>query len=187
MIWNRHTAFKDLHSGTLSPSKYHWVNYDDDKFDRIFVMQEAARRGTEIHEVAKDLIRLGIFLKDNGTTLSMYVNDAIRFRMKPEMTLMYSTNAFGTCDAISFRKKLLRIHDLKTGQTMTSFKQLEVYAALFCLEYMEVPFDIKMELRIYQNDAVKDHFPDPIDIKHIMEKIKYFDKRIDLLREEADQ
>lgn len=186
MIWNRHTAFKGLHSGTLSPSKYHWINYDDDKFDRVFVMQEAARLGVEIHDLAKDMIRLKVKVKDDGTTLSMYVNHAIGYRMRPEMTLMYSINAFGTTDAISFRKKLLRIHDLKTGKALTSFKQLEIYDALFCLEYGENPFNIKHELRIYQNDDFKIHVPDPDDIMHIMQRIKYLDKRIDQLREEDE-
>lgn len=186
MIWQKHSAFEGQHAQTLSPSKYHWVNYDDDKFDRMFMMQMAAKRGDELHAFAAEAIRLGQQLRNNGTTLSLYVNHAINYRMRPEQPLVYSRNSFGTTDAISFRKQLLRIHDLKTGQAMTSFKQLEVYAALFCLEYFEDPFKIKMELRIYQNDDYRVHIPDPDDIKHIMEKIKYLDKRADMLREEAE-
>lgn len=171
----------------LSPSKYHWINYDDDKFDRVFVMQEAARRGSELHDFAAEAIRLRIPLKGE-TTLALYVNHAIGYRMKPEMTLMYSVNAYGTTDAIGFntKKKLLRVHDLKNGQALTSFKQLEVYDALFCLEYLENPFNIKHELRIYQNDEFRTHIPDPDDIMHIMQRIKYLDKRIDDLREETE-
>jgi hypothetical protein len=187
VIWNRHSAFEGLHATHLSASKYHWVNYDDDKFDRVFVMQEAAKRGSELHALAATLIKMGVPLRQNGTTLSMYVNDAIGYRMKPELMLMYSVNAFGTPDAICFRKNLLRIHDLKNGQALTSFKQLECYGALFCLEYLENPFKIKMEFRIYQNDEVRVHIPDPDDIMHIMQKYKYFDKRIDELRKEAEQ
>ena len=186
MIWNRHSAFEGLHATHLSASKYHWINYDDEKFDRIFVMQEAAKRGSELNAFAANAIRLGIKLRGTGVTLSDYVNDAIGFRMQPELTLMYSVNAFGTADTISFRRNLLRIHDLKTGQAATSFKQLEVYTALFCLEYLESPFKIKIELRIYQNDEIRIHIPDPDDIMHIMQKIKYFDKRIDDLRKEDD-
>jgi hypothetical protein len=184
--WSSHSAFQGQHALLLSASKPHWTNYEDDKFDRIFLMQMQAQRGTELHELAAKLIRLGIPLRQNGTTLSLYVNDCIGYRMRPEQMLVYSKNAFGTADAISFRKNVLRISDLKTGVSMTSFKQLMVYAAFFCLEYLEDPFKIKTELRIYQNDDVRMEIADPDDIKHIMEKIKYFDKRIDLLREEED-
>lgn len=186
MHWSRHTNFQGRHSQSLSPSKYHWLNYDDDKFDRIFAMQQAAARGSRIHALAAELIELKVGLPRNGTTLSSYVNDGIGFRMKPEQPLVFSPHAFGSVDTICFRKAKLRIHDLKTGLAMTSFKQLEIYDALFCLEYMEDPFKIEHELRIYQNDEVRKHFPDPDDIKHHMERIKYLDKRIDLLEEEED-
>lgn len=186
MIWNKHSAFAGQHATHMSASKYHWLGYDDDKFDRVFHMQMEARRGTELHAFAAEAIRLRVPLKDNGTTLSLYVNHGIGFRMKPEQVVMYTANAFGTPDAICFRKNLLRIHDLKTGMAMTSFKQLEIYDALFCLEYLENPFKIKHELRIYQYDDYRVHKPDPDDIKHIMEKIKYYDKRVDELRQEDD-
>ena len=194
MRWARHSAYQGQHSSHLSPSKYHWLNYDDDKFDRIFAMQRAAARGTELHELAAHLIKLGIPLRQNGTTLSLYVNDAIGYRMRPEQLLVYSPNAFGQCDAISFRpekrskgKPVLRVHDLKTGSSLTSFKQLECYCALFCLEYLENPFDIMMEARIYQNDDFKIHLPDPDDIMHIMQRYKYLDKRVDRLINEEDE
>ena len=41
------------------------------------------------------------------------------------------------------------------------------------------PSDIKMELRIYQNDGVICHEPDPNDIVAIMEKIVHFDKLLE--------
>ncbi len=75
--------------------------------------------------------------------------------MVTEQTLYFSENCFGTADTISFRRNKLRIHDLKTGITATSEKQLEVYAALFCLEYGASPFDIEIELRIYQRDEIR--------------------------------
>lgn len=186
MLWANHSAFRGQHALMLSASKYHWINYDDDKFDRIFVMQLAAQRGTELHEFAAEAIRLGIKLRGDGTTLSLYVNDAIGFQMRPEQTLVYSDNAFGTPDAIAFRKKVLRIHDLKTGLMATSFTQLKCYAALFCLEYLEKPFDIKIILRIYQNDDFREEIADPHEIMNIMQKYKYFDKRIAELRKEAE-
>lgn len=74
--------------------------------------------------------------------------------MTPEQVLYYSENCFGTADAISFRNNFLRIHDLKTGVVPAHMEQLEIYAALFCLEYRVKPMDISMELRIYQNDDV---------------------------------
>ncbi len=191
MRWFKHTNFEGMHSQHLSASKYHWLNYDDDKFDRMYATRKAAAIGTKKHELAAMCIDLGQPLRNDGTTLSLYVNHAIGFRMKAELPLVYSVNAFGTPDAICFRehkkKMMLRIHDLKTGLELTSWKQLECYAALFCLEYGENPFDINIELRIYQNDEFRVHIPDPGDIKAIMEKYKYFDKRVDTLREEDDQ
>lgn len=105
--------------------------------------------------------------------------------MRSEQVLYYSENAFGTADTISFRRNLLRIHDLKTGVTPASMKQLEVYASLFCLEYGYKPADIDIELRIYQNDEVLIHNPELDSIVHIMDKIITFDKRIDMLKMEA--
>lgn len=105
--------------------------------------------------------------------------------MTPEQILFYSANAFGTADAVAFRRNKLRIFDLKTGITPCSVHQLEVYAALFCLEYRFKPADIEIELRIYQNDACEIFEADPDVITHIMDKIVSFDKRINNLREEA--
>lgn len=170
----------------LSASKSSWINYTEDKLDRVFLSNMAAQRGTDLHALAHGLIRLGVRLPDTPTTMNLYVNDAIGFRMTPEMTLYYSPNCFGTPDAISFRQKQLRIHDLKTGTFHTSERQLEVYAALFCLEYAFRPFDITTELRIYQNDETRIYEADPVTISLIIEKIIAFDKRITQLREESE-
>lgn len=191
MRWFNHTNFEGMHSKHLSASNYHWLNYDDDKFERVYTMRRAAELGTRKHAFAAEAIRLRQPLRNDGTTLSLYVNHAIGFRMTAEQPLVHSANAFGTPDAICFRehkrKMLLRIHDLKTGQELTSFKQLECYAALFCLEYNEDPFKIGIELRIYQNDDWRVLVPDPGDIKAIMEKYKYRDKHVDRLRREDDE
>ena len=61
-------------------------------------------------------------------TLNMHVNDAIGFKMDPEVVLYYSENCFGTADAISFKDNLLRIHDLKTGFSETNILQLKIYS-----------------------------------------------------------
>lgn len=112
----------------------------------------------------------------------MYVNDAIGYRMTSEQILYYSDNCFGTADSIVFRKNMLRIHDLKTGLHTATMSQLEIYTALFCLEYEYKPFKIKTELRLYQNNTIRIYEPDADDIMHIMEKIVLFDRRIRDLR-----
>lgn len=185
MTFNKHSYLEGKHA-FLSPSKYHWVNYDDDKLDKAFMTAMSAQRGSELHALAHDLIRLGVHLPDAERTLNLYVNDAIDYRMSPEQPLFYSENCFGTADAISFRQNQLRIHDLKNGITKTSEHQLEVYAALFCLEYSYMPFEVDIELRIYQNDEVRVYEADPDDIFHIMDKIKSFDKRIKQMKEELE-
>jgi hypothetical protein len=59
-----------------------------------------------------------------------------------------------------------------------SVHQLEVYAALFCLEYDKDPFEIKIELRIYQGNEVIVYDAEPEDIVFIMQRIQEFDKLI---------
>jgi hypothetical protein len=184
MDFNRHTKLTGMHS-FLSPSNYHWINYDEDKLDRVFLASQAARRGTELHALAHELIRLRVKLPEDNKTLSMYVNDAIGYRMTPEQILFYSENCYGTADCISYTREKLRVHDLKTGVTDASVHQLEVYVALFCLEYGIKPSEIECELRLYQNNEVRVYVPQPMDIVLIMDKIMTFDKRIKYLRAEA--
>jgi hypothetical protein len=168
----------------LSPSNYHWINDSDEKLDYRFETAQAARRGVEMHELAQRLIRLGVKLPETSLTINQYVNDAIGFRMTPEQILFYSVNCFGTADAISFRKDKLRVHDLKTGNSKTSERQLYVYAALFCLEYGFKPVEIETELRIYQNNEVYVYDADPVFTAFVMDRIVTFDKRIEAMRQE---
>ena len=184
MLFNTHSNLKGTHA-FLSASNYHWINYDDDKLDRVFLASLAAKRGTELHAFAHEAIRLGIKLPTSKTTLNMYVNDGIGYRMTPEQILYYSPNCYGTADTISFRANRLRIHDLKTGVVDGSVHQLEVYAALFCLEYRMLPTQIKIELRVYQTDEVRVYDADPDVIVHIMDKITTCDKRINAIRLEV--
>ena len=65
-------------------------------------------------------------------------------------------------------------------------EQLEIYAALFCLEYNKKPSDIDMELRIYQNNEILVHNPTVEDILPIMDKIITFDKLIDRMKIEGE-
>ncbi|MCX7817559.1 MAG: hypothetical protein N2317_08660 [Syntrophales bacterium] len=181
MNFNKHFDVEGQHA-FLSASKYHWVNYDEEKLAVAFTKFQATQLGTRLHEFACECIRLGVKLPKTKKTLNMYVNDAIGFKMEPEQTLYYSENCFGTTDAIAFRQNFLRIHDLKTGATPSSIRQLEIYTALFCLEYNFSPKSIGMELRLYQSDEVIVHEPVPEDILYIMDKIVIFDKQIDKMK-----
>lgn len=184
MIFNAHSNLIGQHA-FLSASKYHWVNYSEEKIDYAFTAAMAARRGTELHAFAHEAIRLGIKLPNTKKTLPMYVNDGIGFKLSPETILYYSDNCFGTADTIGFSRGKLRISDLKTGLVQTSERQLEVYAAMFCLEYHHRPHEISIELRIYQNDECRLYDADPDVIAHIMDRIIVFDKRINAIRMEA--
>ena len=170
----------------LGASKYSWLNYEDEKLVQTYLNSLAVQKGTELHDLACRMIKLGVTLPKNKTTLNQYVNDAIAYRLTPEQPLYFSRNCFGTADAISFddRKRFLRIHDLKTGVTPAHMEQLEIYAALFCLEYHKQPTDLGMELRIYQNNEVLIHSPQGENIESIMKLIIRFDGQIEKLRTE---
>lgn len=179
--FNKHPHFEGMHA-FLGASKYHWIRYSEDKIIESYKNNLAAQRGTELHEFAAQCIRLGQKLPKSNKTLNMFVNDAIGYRMTPEQVLFYSENCFGTADAISFRNKQLRIHDLKTGLIPGHMEQLEIYAALFCLEYRFKPSEIEMELRIYQSGEILYHNPTAEDILPIMDKIITFDKLINKIK-----
>lgn len=183
MIFNEHLRFEGQHA-FLGASKYHWVNYDESKIADSYLKFLAIQKGTELHEFAYQCIRLGQKLPKSQKTLNMYVNDAIGFKMRPEQILFYSENCFGTADAISFRNNLLRIHDYKSGATPAHIEQLEIYTALFCLEYKIKPSEIDIELRIYQNDEILYHNPTVEEIVPIMDKIVTFDKIISKIKSE---
>lgn len=182
MNWNRHSELEGSHA-FLSASKYHWINYDADKLADSYNSFMATQKGTEFHEFASRCIALGQKLPGQKKTLNMFVNDAIGYKMQSEQILYYSENCYGTADAISFRKNMLRIHDLKTGKVPAHMEQLMVYAALFCLEYRMKPGDIQIELRLYQNDEIIYHQPAGDEIAPIIDKIITFDKIINRMKE----
>lgn len=181
MNFNRHFDLIGKHA-FLGASKYHWINYDEDKLESAYLNFLSIQRGTELHDIAHRLIEMGIKLPKSKKTLNMFVNDAIGYRMTSEQPLYFSDNCFGTADAISFKDRLLRIHDLKTGSTPASMNQLYIYEALFCLEYGFDPLKIDTELRIYQSDEVLVDSPDPNYILQIMDKIIEFDKKLEILK-----
>lgn len=189
MRWNKHSELEGKHA-FLSPSQYHWINYDDEKLIFMFKNMLATERGTALHDLAAKCIKLNQDLPKKQKTLNMYVNDALGFKMQPEQPLKYSDNFFGTADAISFRKErsktipTLRIHDLKTGTVKAHMEQLMLYAALFCLEYKVNPKDIEIELRIYQNNDIQICNPPVEAIIELMATARRFDTLINKILEE---
>lgn len=184
MFFNKHTNLEGLHA-PFGASKSSWLRYSDDKIVEVYNNLQAAEMGTRLHEWAKQTIDLGIKQSRSKKTIYSYVNDAIGFNMSTEVILFYSENFFGTADAISFRNNFLRIHDLKTGRRPVHMEQLEIYAALFCLEYKIKPGDIRMELRIYQNDEILVHEPTAEDILPIMDKIVHVNKMLEKIERGA--
>lgn len=175
MRFNQHTNLAGLHA-PFSPSNPSWLRYPDEKTLEVYHNLKAKEMGTRLHDWAQNTINLGLKQPRSKKTIYAYVNDAIGYRMDTEVTLYYSDRCFGTADAICFRNNLLRIHDLKTGKIPAKMEQLEIYAALFCLEYKVKPGEIDMELRIYQNDDILVHNPTAEDIVPIMDKIIHNDK-----------
>lgn len=165
MNFHRHSELREQHA-FMSPSQPYWLKDDKEKFRHRWEMKDAQQRGTEIHDLASRIIdmnrKYGVPKGVKGNdTFAIYVNDCIKYKMQTEVALVYSENCFGHADAIKFdeRKKRLTIFDLKTGVTPAKIEQLEVYAALFFLEYATdlryllkiEPNEVSIELRIYQN------------------------------------
>lgn len=182
MIWNDHS--RDVPEGAhafLSPSKSSWIRYSDEQLRERWGSHNAAINGTELHELAAQLIRKKIKLKGTHQTFNMYVNDAIGFHLTPEVPLYFSPICFGTADAIGYneKKRFLRIHDLKTGKTTPHMEQLFIYSALFCLEYEVDPFKMDgVETRLYWMDDILIDNPPAEEIKSIMDTIVDFNKQI---------
>jgi hypothetical protein len=123
---------------------------------------------------------LGMIPKDVFDAVRAYINDGTSFKMTAEQPIQYSDRIYGTADTLSFRNNFLRIHDLKSGEHPAKMDQLETYAALFCLEYGNKfnfkPGDIKIELRIYQWDAITIKNPTAEEIVPIMDRIIHTEK-----------
>ncbi len=206
MNFTKHYSLEGKHA-VLGASRYNWIgDTEQDVLERVG-RGYLTELGTQIHDIARRRIKYGFKLKkhdrdsvivdllDSGIprltfdyidfdfmyqNLMNYVNDAIGFRMVPEVVLAYSDICFGTADAVRFDEKdnLLRIHDLKTGSSTAHMEQLLIYAALFCLEYRKKPGEIKSELRIYQSNEITRYEASADDILPIMDKIVSFDKII---------
>ena len=189
MNFNSHFDLAGKHA-FLGASQHSWVNYTPEKLKDRWYNEKAKIEGTELHDIARRCIEHKIKLQATHKTLNMYVNDAIGFGMIPEQILYYSEFAFGTADTIKYfeKQRFLRVHDLKTGSSPVSMKQLEIYNALFFLEYGDrlgiTPMDVGIENRIYQNNDIQISNPDPVCIREIMDKIVQFDL---ILREERSK
>ena len=175
MNFVKHSNLEGLHA-PFSASQSSWLRYDEAKAIEVFKNKQAAEIGTRLHAWAKETIDLGIKQPRSNKTLYAYVNDAIGYKMSTEVVLYYSDRFFGTADAISFKNNFLRIHDLKTGTSPVHIEQPLVYAALFCLEYKIKPSDIKIELRIYQNDEIQIYEPEEGEVEEVMNKIVHLDE-----------
>lgn len=176
MRLNPHPELKTDQHAFLSPSQYHRFHYTDEKLISAYENANATELGTKLHALAAGLIEQKIEQKKTKQAFNAYVNDAIKYEMSVEQPLKYSENCFGWADSIKFDGSLLRIHDLKTGVTPASIEQLELYAAIFCLEYRVNPMDIKIELRLYQGTEVTMSNPDGMYILEKMDWIVHADE-----------
>lgn len=210
MKWNEHRNLEGCHA-FLSPSKYTWIAKTNEEIVQSYMNSYSQAIGTLMHAYAADYIRFREKLKKSDarsakidlmrrgipefaidvrsffSTVMSYVNDAIDYLMDPEIPLYYSDLCFGTADSIQFTHgsggSLLRIHDLKTGQTIAKMDQLKSYAALFFLEYGYKPELVHTELRIYQSDDILVLEPEPEEIKEVMNAIVEKDRVLQKLKE----
>lgn len=205
MIWKDYSHLKNTHA-FCGASKYAWRNYTIEKLIQAKESSYAATIGTKLHEYAaknikkrfkaikgdkRDVYRYLVVENDippNAVdidrlfpNLMTYINDAIGFRLDPEVILYYSPDFYGTADGISWSESdsILRISDLKTGTTPASFVQLENYATFFCLDYKIKPSKIKkIEFRIYQNNEVLYAEPSSEILFPIIDQVVEFNKAL---------
>lgn len=213
MNFRRHSELEGKHA-ILSASSWRWVNDDIESLTKRICSQYLPTIGTILHDIArkhiKHRIKLNKYDKKNVMlelveqgvpamvidtinfdsmyeNLMQYVNDAVAFKMTPEVVLRFSNNFFGTADAIKYDEetKFLRIHDYKSGTTPAHMEQLIIYVALFCLEYAIKPTSLSgCELRIYQAPEPVVYEPAPEEISQVIDRIITFDNFMNKLWEE---
>lgn len=181
MNFNPHFDLAGKHA-FLSASKYYWLNYTPEKLESVYANEKKKEEGTALHAFAEMAIKKRIKLAPHKKTLNMFVNDCIGFGMTSEQVLYYSDNCFGTADAIRLveveGELTLRIFDYKSGVSRVSFRQIDIYCALFCLEYGYQPKDLLFHQRIYQSNNILEQWAEPEDIEFVMGKIVEFDKLV---------
>lgn len=162
---------------TLSHKVSSIRNLVNDIENYIYCKYKHLGSSLKVSEFGMTLIeQVGLLPKDVFEAVRHYINDGIGYKMEVEQPLYYSEDIFGTADAICYRNKLLRIHDLKTGSLPAKMEQLEAYAALFCLEYDVKPSDISFELRIYHCDGIIFHNPTIEELVPIIDRIVTTDR-----------
>lgn len=197
-----YSKLKGTHA-TFGGSNYAWLGYDDEKIIQAYYARRAKDLGTALHEYARQRISnslkmtkgdsyavvnhilesklpRGIIQYAGGidsimATLIPYVNDGIKYRMRPEALTYFADEFYGWADALSFneRNKTLRIHDFKSGKLIASMTQLKIYSAFYCLGTGLKPENINIELRIYQNGEVVVDNPEAEEIQEIMDKSEH--------------
>lgn len=206
MNWNRHSNLEGAHA-FMSASKYNWLNKSNDELIETYRNSFAPSIGTLLHAYAADSIRFreklrktdakgvkfdlmrrgipeyAIDIQSVFPTLMTYVNDGIGYQMDPEVVLYYSDLCFGTADSIQVSDNVLRIHDLKTGNTPAKMDQLMIYAALFFLEYGFKPEKMDTELRIYQSDDIVVFEPEAYELREVMKAIVSKNRVLQSLKE----
>ena len=194
MIWHDHSKLVGTHA-FLSASQPGWRKKDADELMDAKKNSYSQQIGTLLHAYAADCIKYREKLRKSDArgvkfdlmrrgipefaidiermfpTFMTYVNDAIGYRLSPEVVLYYSNECYGTADAIDVDGKILRIHDLKTGLKPAKMDQLMIYAGLFYLEYSVKPESVRPELRIYQSDEVLVCEPEIDEIREVMDDI----------------
>lgn len=199
MNFVKHSNWEGKHA-ILSPSKWQWINYDEEALLKSIVASYAPTVGTILHKYAEERIRSEYKMQKSDKknvmfellrnkvpkfvvneldmdiifpNLYNYVNDCIGYGMTPETEMGLSDYAFGTTDCIKFSEKdnVLRIFDLKTGKLPVHIEQLLAYTAYFCLEYRKKPYEFVTELRFYWNNEIIFHNPTPEEIVPWMDKI----------------
>jgi hypothetical protein len=183
--FNKHSSLEGTHA-KFSASKSSWVNWTDDKLEHALEYDDAAAKGTRLHELARrainDRIKMSVdpehMEEPYQATVARYANECIDLGMRAEVVLKYSDHFYGTADAIAYEPKLLQISDLKTGVNKVSPIQLYIYAAYFFLEYGIPPLQVRVILRIYQNGEVFTIEADVEYILFLMSRITYIEERI---------
>ncbi len=179
MIWKSYSYLENTHA-FLSPSKHYWLNYTPEKLISTYENYKKIALGTEYHALASMLITLAVRLPNTAASFNSFVNDAIGFKMKSEVLLFYSDKCYGTADAISFSNGVLRIHDLKTGQSPGSMNQLLIYGALFCLDYAIETRELEeTHLRLYQNEEITELSPTTEVLFDVIVRIQEAEKIIE--------
>lgn len=206
MIWHDHSKLVGTHA-FLSASQPGWRKKNADELMEAKCNSYSQQIGTLLHAYAADCIKYREKLRKGDMrgvkfdlmrkgipeyaidieriypTFMTYVNDAIGYRLAPEVVLYYSDECYGTADAIEVDGKILRIHDLKTGVKPAKMEQLMIYAALFYLEYGSKLETIKPELRIYQMDEVLVCEPEMDEIREVMDDIVEKDRVLKSMNE----